>query len=186
MSYEYIEINPFAPIVDDAYLLEHHPFKRVPVLEHDGFTLYETCAITRYIDGAFFGPALQPSNAKKLARMTQIISIIDAYGFQPMMREAFTNRVVYEKFDLPVDEAVFANAMVKSKTVLTALNRLVGCCEFLCDDDVSLADLHLAPVIDYFQMFDQGQKLLAEFNNVFTWYQSIRTRTSLVATRPKM
>jgi len=28
--------------------LARHPFGRVPVLEHDGFTLYETQAILRY------------------------------------------------------------------------------------------------------------------------------------------
>lgn len=185
VSYEYIEINLFEPKFDDAYL-QLHPFKRVPVLEHDGFTLYETSAITRYIDCAFLGPPLQPSNAKDLGRMAQIVSIIDAYAFQPMMRQAFTNRVVCKKFNLPVDESAFADAMVESKAALTAINQLVGPSEFLCGDQLSLADLQLAPVIDYFQMFDEGQQMLIEFSNIFNWYKSIRTRTSIECTRPQM
>ena len=27
-----------------------HPFKRVPILDHDGFVLYETSAIAAYVD----------------------------------------------------------------------------------------------------------------------------------------
>ena len=184
VPYKYREINPFSPTFDDAYL-QLHPFKRVPVLEHDGFTLYETSAITRYIDFAFHGPALQPSDAKELGRMAQIVSIIDAYAFEPMMRQAFTNRVVCEKFGFAPDEVIFAEAMVESKAVLSALNHLIGKSEFLCGDTLSLADLQLAPVIDYFQMFDEGRQMLSEFEKIVCWYKAIRVRPSIESTRPK-
>jgi len=185
VDYDYVEINPFAPTFDDAYL-QLHPFKRVPVLEHDGFTLYETSAITRYIDRAFRGPALQPSDPQEFGRMAQIVSIIDAYAFQPMMRQAFTYRVVCKKFDLPVDEVIFADAMVESKVVLSAINHLTGNTEFLCGDTLSLADLQLAPVIDYFQMFEEGLQMLSEFEKLSNWYKSIRTRSGIESTRPSI
>src|SRR5207245_1117300 len=53
--------------------LKRNPFGRVPAFEHDGFTLYETAAITRYIDRAFPGAKLQPSDPRQLARMDQVI-----------------------------------------------------------------------------------------------------------------
>ena len=59
VAYERVEVNPFAPDVPAAYLALH-PFGRVPTLVHDDFALYETGAITRYLDRAFAGPALQP------------------------------------------------------------------------------------------------------------------------------
>ena len=37
-----------------------HPFNRVPVLQHDDFTLYETSAIVSYLEDTFPNPALQP------------------------------------------------------------------------------------------------------------------------------
>src|SRR6266478_5495835 len=64
-----------------------HPFRRVPTLVHDDFVLYETQAITRYIDEAFAGPAFQPVQPRQRARMAQVISIIDAYGYVPMVRQ---------------------------------------------------------------------------------------------------
>ena len=38
-----------------------NPFGRVPTLVHDGFVLYETTAITRYIDEAFGGTRCSPA-----------------------------------------------------------------------------------------------------------------------------
>ena len=61
------------------------PFAKVPAFEHDGFALYETAAIERYVDESFPGPKLQPADAKQRARMTQIISVIDSYGYTPLI-----------------------------------------------------------------------------------------------------
>src|SRR5882724_9429886 len=77
-AYRWIEINPFAPDVPESYLALH-PFKRVPTLVHDDFQIYETGAITRYIDEAFPGPSLQPADPRQRARLSQFLSIIDSY-----------------------------------------------------------------------------------------------------------
>ena len=61
VAYDRVEVNPFADI--PAEYLALHPFGRVPTLVHDGFVLYETGAITRYVDRTFAGPALQPGDA---------------------------------------------------------------------------------------------------------------------------
>src|SRR5262249_9033179 len=44
--------------------LVRHPFGRVPSIDHDGFALYETQAILRYVDATFDGSALQPRDAR--------------------------------------------------------------------------------------------------------------------------
>ena len=49
-------------------IFEHHPFGRIPAFEHDGFRLYETGAIARYVDEAFEGPALQPKDPRAATR----------------------------------------------------------------------------------------------------------------------
>ncbi len=60
----------------------HRPWD-APVLEHDGFTLSETAAITRYVDEAFPGPALQPADARERARMAQIVALADHHLHGP-------------------------------------------------------------------------------------------------------
>src|SRR4051812_44225486 len=86
VDYELIELDVFAPHGPPAdYLAERHPFGRMPAFEHDGFRLYETGAITRYVDEGFAGPALQPASPRMRARMSQVISVLDSYAYRPMV-----------------------------------------------------------------------------------------------------
>src|SRR5436309_3046168 len=62
-----------------------HPFDRVPILRHGDFTLYETAAITSYVDDAFDGPKLTPTNPQRRARMSQWISAINGYYYPYMI-----------------------------------------------------------------------------------------------------
>jgi glutathione S-transferase len=54
-----------------------HPFGRVPVLEYDGFMLYETQAILRFLDRILPSPTLTPADPKAAARMDQAMIIND-------------------------------------------------------------------------------------------------------------
>ena len=74
-----------------------HPFGRVPVIDHDGFRLYETTAITRYIDELFPGEKLQPTDVKSRARMNQVIGIVDAYAY-----DAIIVGLVMQRFVAPL------------------------------------------------------------------------------------
>ncbi len=54
-----------------------HPFGRVPVLEHDGFMLYESQAILRCLDRVLPAQVLTPADPKAAARMDQAMNIND-------------------------------------------------------------------------------------------------------------
>src|SRR5262249_60438135 len=149
VSYDRVEVNPFAPDVPAAYLALH-PFGRVPALVHDGFALYETAAITRYIDRAFPGPALQPADPKALARMDQIIGAVDAYGYWPLVRQVFVQRVSRPRRGEPTDEAELAKGLAASAKVLAALERLSADATFIVGPALSLGHLHLGAMGAYF------------------------------------
>src|SRR5256885_2022429 len=119
VAYSRVEVNPFAPDMPKEYL-DLHPFRRVPTLVHDGYVLYETQAITRYIDEAFAGPSLQPVHARHIGRMTQIISIIDAYGYLPMVRQVFSQRVFGPRVGRVTDEAQVRAGIEGTSRVLGA------------------------------------------------------------------
>src|SRR5215467_1161208 len=55
--------------------LSRHPFGRIPAFEHDGWSLYETRAIMRYVDAILPEPQLQPAEPRSLARMEQLMNI---------------------------------------------------------------------------------------------------------------
>ena len=55
--------------------LARHPFAKVPVLEHDGFIIYETRAIIRYVADVFPGDALVASGPQEAARMNPYMAV---------------------------------------------------------------------------------------------------------------
>ncbi len=185
VDYTLAEVNPFAPEVSPEHL-KRHPFNRVPVLEHDGFSVYETAAITRYVDEAFEGPPLQPSLPRNRARMAQIMGIIDSYGYWPMVRQVFLERVSKPARGGVPDEAAITEGLEKSGHCLGVLEDLISGGPFLLGDAVSLADLHLAPMIDYFTRPKEGATCLARFPKLSHWRSGIQKRPSVVATRPAL
>ena len=54
-----------------------HPFGRMPVLRHGDFTLYESKAIASYLDRAFPGPNLIPTDPKESALTEQWVSLVN-------------------------------------------------------------------------------------------------------------
>ncbi|TIU03422.1 MAG: glutathione S-transferase family protein, partial [Mesorhizobium sp.] len=122
------------------------PFGRIPAFEHDGFRLYETSAIARYVDEAFDGPALQPQEARSRATMNQIIGMLDAYAYRAMVWDVAVERL--EK--TTPDEALIADGLLKARTTLQALSSLKAPGPWLMGSELTLADLHAAPIIGYF------------------------------------
>ena len=183
VAYERAEVNPFAADLPTAYL-ELHPFGRVPVLVHDGFTLYETAAITRYIDRTFSGPPLQPADPRALARMDQIIGVVDAYAYWPLVRQVFAHRVIRPRLGEPANEAEIAKGLAVAPKVLGALEKLASGEAFLVGPGLSLADLHLGAMIAYFVQAPEGQQALQHYPRLAAWWARVSARPSFAATEP--
>lgn len=183
LSYERVEVNPFDPDRPAAYLALH-PFNRVPTLVHDGFTLYETGAITRYLDRAFPGPALQPANPKALARMDQIIGVVDSYGYWPMVRQVFVHGFFRKRSGQPDDADELKRGLEGSVKVLTALETLAADDSFIVGPALSLADLHLASMTAYFTAAPEGAAMMRNHPTLDRWWGRISQRPSLSATDP--
>lgn len=183
ITYTRIEINPFGPDIPQNYL-DLHPFGRVPVLVHDDFTLYETGAITRYIDEGFEGPLLQPTNARQRARMAQVISLIDSYAYWPLVRQVFSHRVFKPHCGDDADQKEICAGLKSAASVLGALEDIAREGLQLTASTVSLADLHLAPVMAYFVKAPEGKTMLSDFPYLSRWWQRLSQRQSLIETDP--
>ncbi|MBZ9988382.1 glutathione S-transferase family protein [Mesorhizobium sp. BH1-1-5] len=178
VGYELVPLDIFAAEGIPAWYLELHPFGRIPAFEHDGFHLFETGAIARYVDEAFDGPALQPADVRGRARMGQIIGMLDAYGYRAMVWDVAVERL--EK--TPPDEALIAGGLRQAETVLKVLASLKAKGPWLFGDQLTLADLHAAPIIAYFVKVAEGRDLLARFVEMRDWYQRVAARQSFAKT----
>ena len=166
----------------DAHL-RRHPFGKLPALEHDGFVLYETQAILRYIDRVLPTPALTPAEPREAARMDQLLNVNDAYLFQGCANVIVFQRVVGPRLlGLTPDEAAIAAAMPLARVVFPELSRLLGDQPFFAGAALSLADLMLAPQLDFFAAAPEWAELTASAQNLTAWLERMRARPSMQAT----
>lgn len=184
-AFDWIEVNPFAEDVPASYLAIH-PFERVPALIHDGFVVYETGAITRYVDEAFEGPRLQPEQPRERGRCNQIISIVDSYAYWPLVRQVFSHGVFRPMMKLQADEKEFQRGLEVAPRILSALEDAAGEGRYLCGNDISLADIHLAPMIGYFARAPEGKDLLQKQLRLSAWWADFSKRDAFVATSPRL
>ena len=162
--------------------LDRHPFARVPAFEHGDFRLYETQAILRYIDDVLPSPPLVPTDARLAARMNQIMGINDWYFFPLVARAIVFNRIVGPKLlNLQCDEAAIAAAVPEGRRCIRELERLIGEQRFLAGDQLTLADVLLAPQLDFFAATPEGTSMLAD-TRLSAWLTRMNARPSMAAT----
>lgn len=183
VDYTCIEIDPFQEPIPDKYRALN-PFARVPTLIHDDFILYETAAITRYVDETFGGSSLQPADSRERATMSQIISVIDSYGYWPMVRQVASHRLFRPRFGEPVDENEVQVGLQESARVLDAIEALLTGHDFVVGHHLSLGDIHLVPIMAYFAMTGEGADILSQRFRLARWWKSMQKIPSVVHTDP--
>jgi glutathione S-transferase len=165
--------------------LERHPFGRIPAFEHDGFKLYESQAIIRYLDETFPQPPLTPGNPQQRARMNQVIGIIEWYFFPKAAAPIAFNRIIGPRLlGLPSNEEAIADAMPMARTCFAELDRLLGDQPYFAGDRISIADIMLGAQLDLFRECAEGRELIGGTKNIGRWLDRMVARPSFVATTP--
>lgn len=178
-----VEIDPFATPVPPGYG-RLHPCGPVTVLRHGDFTVHETVAIATYVDSAFAGPALMPEEARARARVAQVIGIVDSYGYWPMVRQVFAH-AVFRPFQGELsDPNEIAIGLQKSKAVLAALDAIAGEGRVLGGEHMTLADCHLAPMVDCFVRCEDGERALRAHRHLERWWEAVARRASMRPSDP--
>jgi len=183
VTHELVDM-PFGAHREEPHLARQ-PFAKVPAFEHDGFMLYETQAIMRYVDERFAGTPLQPEDVHQWSRMNQIIGIVDAYAWPSIAGAILFNRVLVPRFlgGTP-DEAGITAALPRACLCLAEIDRLMENNRFLAADFISLADLMVFPLFYYFSNVPDGRAPMAEHPKLQSWMHHMETRQSFQVTKP--
>lgn len=180
LSYELVEVDFSTGTMPKEHLLRH-PFAKVPVLDHGGYVIFETAAIGRYLNAAFGGASLEPAEPKLLGTMVQLIAIVDQY-LSAQIRMGFINEsVINPMVGLPVNQTVVVEAIKEIKKGFAVLaDCQTG--KFLAGDELSLADLHAAPLFDFLDSTEVGADLIDEQPSLRGWFDTIAERASMKST----
>lgn len=77
---------------------------RIPVLEHESFSLSESSAITEYIEETFSGTSLYPNSAQEKAQARQIQAWLRS-DLMPIRVERSTEVIYYKPSEAPLSAA---------------------------------------------------------------------------------
>jgi len=157
--------------------LKLHPFGKMPVLQHDAHFLYETAAITHYIDRAFDGPALQPEDAAAQAHVIRWISIVNAYVF-PTMNRFMKERLVRPAMGIEPDKAFVEAAEEPLKLQMRQIEDALSRAAFLAGDCLTIADSFLLPHLLFFGRTPEGGAMIGRSPATSAWLERMCARPS--------
>lgn len=161
-----------------------HPWLKMPVLDHDGFVLYEAAAVLRYVDEAFDGPALQPDDVRARARMTQWISAFNDYVAPNAVRGVLIPRFVLAPRGTPVDDAAIARKAGLAHDALGRFEAALAESPYLAGPAPTLADWLLLPVLAADPALPAGEHYAEGHPRLADWTRRMQARPSWTATSP--
>ena len=182
-DYAQVPVNVLEGEPNSAEHLERHPFGKVPVLDHDGFRVIETAAICQYLNSVLPGKSLIPADPKARAKMDMITSIIDSYGYGPIVGGVVAYHL-FPDFVGGKNDEMHREGLKNGKMVIAELMKIKGNAPWLAGSELSVADLYLAPLMAYLAMTPHIGEFTA-IDGVSSWWEKVSALPSFTMTAPQ-
>ena len=166
-------VDIFSGESQPAEYLAKNPFGKVPTLEVDGELLYETTAITDYLDTVLADNKFSPSAPMQSARMRQIMAIIDSYLYPNAILTIVIQRLIVPTQGGKTDEDKVKNAVAPAKTAAEAIESLTVGSPYLLGSEVSIADFYLIPVFIYLSQTPEFETITAQTPKLLAWWDEV-------------
>jgi glutathione S-transferase len=162
-----------------AEYLAKNPFGKVPTLEVDGELLYETTAITGYLDTVLADNKFSPSDPMQSARMRQIMAIIDSYLYPNAILTIVIQRLIVPSQGGKTDEDKVKNAVAPAQKAAEAIESIAVGRPYLLGSEVSIADFYLIPVFTYLSQTPEFEAITAQTPKLRTWWDKVSQLNSV-------
>ncbi len=149
--------------------MARQPFGQLPALDDDGFGMFESRAMARYIDGKA-GNKLTPTNLQQRATMEQWISV-ETENFTPHAMK-FVYHTIFQREQTP---ETLANATTKLDVACGVLDKALAGKQFLAGDQFTIADITYAPYIEY-AMSTAAKDIFGKYPSFTAWWGRVGTR----------
>jgi len=161
-----------------------HPFGRIPAFRHGDLILFETLAITRYIDEAFPGLPLQPADVAARAVMTQWVSAIIDSVYPSLVRDYLLVYIRARMTGGEPERVRIDAALPNVERAFEVLEHRLAEAPYLAGEAVTLADLFLLPIMDYMKTMPESAGLLPGYPRLAAWQDRVGERPSARNTVP--
>ncbi|KAF7979713.1 hypothetical protein HWV62_41060 [Athelia sp. TMB] len=182
---------PFAFVNIDLLKGEHkapeflakQPFGQVPYINDDGFELYESRAICRYLLARYppAGAALIPSEIKANALFEQAASV-ELANFNEAAYGLVAEKVFKKLFaGLDADEAKVAGLITALEAKLNIYEDILSKQKYVAGNEITLADLFHLPYGTLVK--DINPELISARPHVSKWLETLQARPAWIAVK---
>ncbi len=151
------------------WFLKINPIGKVPAIDDDGFHLFESNAIAKYLADKHNSP-LYPKEAKARAVIDQWIDYI-SFHLGVNVATITYNRVFAPRMGRPTSEPAINAAQGFLDANFPALEKQMAGHAFVINDTLTLADIVLLAALE---PVDIAQIALANYPNIAAWRKKIK------------
>jgi glutathione S-transferase len=163
-----------------------HPFGKMPVLRHGDLVLCESKAIATWLDRAFDGPQLIPSDPRLAALTEQWISLINTAIDPLLVRRYLLSYAMPKTADGKPDRALIETLLPDVRAQLALLDVAVAATNHLVADHFTLADIYLLPILFYLKRMPESGPMLAPSTALGRYLDTHAARPSFARTIPPL
>lgn len=178
VAHESIPMPPHSPDV-----LAVHPFGKIPVLRHGSVAIGESRAIIDYVDGAFEGPELVPSDPAAARHSDSWTSMITSTVEPLLIRQYLFAYFFPTGADGRADPAAIEALMPRMTGILDVLEAALEGGD-LGQGPFGRVDAYLVPILFYTNMMPEGAALIGARPQLSSYLERNLARPSVQATMP--
>ncbi len=169
LKYEYIQVNLREGEQRKPEFQKLNPVGKIPVVDDDGFVLFESNAIIRYLADKNNSP-LYPRELKARAVVDQWIDFISSHVGLAFGKVAF-NRFFAPRMKMEVDERSLKEGLQWLDRYLPIVNDQLGKNKYIASDKMTIADIALLATLDPAEVASVD---LSAYKNIVHWRNALK------------
>jgi len=172
VAYEHVSAMPHS---DEVKAI--NPQGQIPVMQHDELVLCESQAIARYIDTAFDGPPLVPTDPKAAGPVNQWVAATANGVDQLLMRNYVVEYAFHKDEDGNVVRTKIDRALKRFPRMFSMLENAVSA-GYLGSSEFSMADCFLVPILNATKNFPEGEEAFNNSDALKGYFDRVAARDS--------
>lgn len=171
LEYEYIQVNMQEGEHKSDKYLAVNPAGKVPAIDDDGFTLFESNAIMKYFCDKS-SSSFYPKDPLERAVVDQWCDFVSIHVYMALGRVVF-NKIVAPQMGFDVDERSLRDGQVFLGQFLPVIEGQLGKTELLAGDELTIADFCLLATVDPAEMIELD---LTPYPKLNAWRENLRAQ----------
>ncbi len=154
------------------WFVKINPVGKVPAMDDNGFHLFESNAICRYLAEKHNSP-LYPKDLKKRAVVEQWIDFISAHIGIHLSTVVFS-RIFAPRMNRPVNEQSLADALKFLDTYFPVVEKQLATHKYIAGNEISLADLILFSLLEPVEIANVS---LSAYPKLAAWREGLKEQS---------